>query len=151
LLFENPDVNFSNSEGRNAIEQLTAALLEQKDELGIADIRNMTKPFGIGAADEMEEARNLTGLRKIGALSRIKLIKNYYVSSEPELENHVTRMDLILEKDPFSHDSMMQLERVKKAVSSALPANLRDNTELYYIGATASISDLKNVTDKDQA
>ena len=74
----------------------------------------MTKPFGIGAADEMEKAKDLRGLAKLRAISRIKVIKNYYVSSEPELENHVTRMDLILEKDPFSHDSMMQLERVKK-------------------------------------
>ncbi|MFI4852575.1 MAG: MMPL family transporter [Gimesia chilikensis] len=151
LLFENPDINFSDAEGRDAIEKLTASLLDQKDELGIADIRNMTKPFGIGAADEMEKAKNLTGLKKIGALSRIKLIKNYYVSSEPELEHHVTRMDLILEKDPFSHDSMKQLERVKTAVNKGLPDKLKGNTDLYYIGATASISDLKNVTDQDQA
>ncbi|QDT77481.1 Membrane transport protein mmpL8 [Gimesia maris] len=151
LLFENPDVNFSDSKGREAIEKLTADLLKNKEELGIADIRNMTKPFGIGAADEMEKARDLRGLAKLRAISRIKVIKNYYVSSEPELENHVTRMDLILEKDPFSHDSMMQLERVKKAVSKSLPANLRTDTKLYYIGATASISDLKSVTDQDQA
>jgi putative drug exporter of the RND superfamily len=150
LLFQNPNINFSDPQGRVAIETLTDDLLKHKEELGIADIRNMTKPFGIGAADEMEKAKNLTGFKKIGALGRIKLIKNYYVSSEPNLENHVTRMDLILEKDPFSRDSMMQLERVKKAVSKSLPADLRDHTKLYYIGATASISDLKAVTDQDQ-
>ncbi|WP_339729547.1 MMPL family transporter [uncultured Gimesia sp.] len=151
LLFKNPNVNFSDSEGRIAIEELTDDLLKQKEELGIADIRNMTKPFGIGAADEMDKAKDLRGLAKIRAISRIRLIKNYYVSSEPDLENHVTRMDLILEKDPFSHDSMMQLERVKKAVKKSLPPELRENSELFYIGATASISDLKNVTDQDQA
>jgi len=106
-------------------------LLKHKEELGIADIRNMTKPFGIGAADEMDKAKDLRGLAKLRAISRIKLIKNYYVTSEPDLENHVTRMDLILEKDPFSRDSMMQLERVKTAVSKSLPEPLRDHTELF--------------------
>lgn len=151
LLFQNPDINFSDTQGREAIETLTADLLKHKEELGIADIRNMTKPFGIGAADEMDKAKDLRGLAKLKAISRIKLIKNYYVTSEPELENHVTRMDLILEKDPFSRDSMMQLERVKTAVSKSLPEPLRDHTQLFYIGATASISDLKAVTDQDQA
>jgi len=151
LLFQNPNVNFSDAQGREAIETLTADLLKHKEELGIADIRNMTKPFGIGAADEMDKAKDLRGLAKLRAISRIKLIKNYYVTSEPDLENHVTRMDLILEKDPFSRDSMMQLERVKTAVSKSLPEPLRDHTELFYIGATASISDLKAVTDQDQA
>ena len=151
LLFQNPNVNFSDAQGREAIETLTANLLKHKEELGIADIRNMTKPFGIGAADEMDKAKDLRGLAKLRAISRIKLIKNYYVTSEPDLENHVTRMDLILEKDPFSRDSMMQLERVKTAVSKSLPEPLRDHTELFYIGATASISDLKAVTDQDQA
>ena len=151
LLFKNPNIDFSDAEGREAIEELTDDLLEQKKELGIADIRNMTKPFGIGAADEMEKAKDLRGLAKIRAISRIRLIKDYYVSSEPHLEDQVTRMDLILEKDPFSHDSMKQLERVKKAVNKSLPPQLREDSELYYIGATASISDLKSVTDQDQA
>jgi len=131
LLFQNPNVNFSDAQGREAIETLTADLLKHKEELGIADIRNMTKPFGIGAADEMDKAKDLRGLAKLRAISRIKLIKNYYVTSEPDLENHVTRMDLILEKDPFSRDSMMQLERVKTAVSKSLPEPLRDHTELF--------------------
>ncbi|MCA9014680.1 MAG: MMPL family transporter, partial [Planctomycetaceae bacterium] len=97
LLFKNPQINFSDPQGRAAIEALTDDLLKQKEELGIADVRNMTKPFGIGAADEMDKAKDLRGLAKIRAISRIRLIKNYYVSSEPDLENHVTRMDLILE------------------------------------------------------
>ncbi|QDU08853.1 MMPL family transporter [Gimesia aquarii] len=151
LLFQNPNIDFSNSQGREAIETLTEALLSQKEALGIADIRNMIKPFGIDAEDEMEKAKDLRGLAKIKAISRIKVIKNYYVSLEPDLENHVTRMDLVLEKDPFSHDSMMQLERVKAAVSKSLPKDLRNDTKLFYIGATASISDLKEVTDEDQA
>jgi len=150
ILFQNPSINFSDSKGRKAFEILTDDLLKQKEELGIADIRNMIKPFGIDAVDEMEKAKDLRGLEKIRAISRIKLIKNYYISSEPDLKNHVTRMDLILEKDPFSHDSMMQLAHVKTALSKSLPENLRDNTKLFFIGATASISDLKAVTDHDQ-
>lgn len=151
LLFQNPNIDFSNSQGREAIETLTEALLSQKEALGIADIRNMIKPFGIDAEDEMEKAKDLRGMAKLKAISRIKVIKNYYVSLEPDLENHVTRMDLVLEKDPFSHDSMMQLDRVEAAVSKSLPKDLRNDTKLFYIGATASISDLKEVTDEDQA
>lgn len=155
ILFQNPKINFSDSKGRKAFEDLTEDLLKRKEELGIADIRNMIKPFGIDAVDEMEKAKDLRGLEKIRAISRIKLIKNYYISSETDLKNHVTRMDLILEKDPFSHDSMKQLEHLKTAISTAvnksLPEELRENTELFYLGATASISDLKAVTDQDQA
>ncbi|MFK7777724.1 MAG: MMPL family transporter [Gimesia sp.] len=150
ILFQNPDINFSDSQGRKAFEDLTDDLIKRKEELGIADIRNMIKPFGIDAEDEMEKAKSLRGLEKFRALSRIKLIKNYYISSEQDLKNHVTRMDLILEKDPFSHDSMKQLAHVKTAINDSLPEALRDNTKLYYIGATASISDLKAVTDQDQ-
>lgn len=171
LLFKNPNINFSGAEGRATIDKLTDDLLKQKDELGIADIRNISKPFGISASEEMKETKALRGLSKIRAIGRIALIKNYYVGSEPDdsvktsgtqtdetdaededdNKHHVTRMDLILEKDPFSHDSMKQLERVKQAVRKSLPPDVRDNSELFYIGATASISDLKNVTDQDQA
>jgi RND superfamily putative drug exporter len=84
------------------------------------------------------------------------------VSQSDGSKGHVARIDLISELDPFSRDSIAQLDNIQKAVKDLInqPASagadddralhLLAGSTLYFTGTTASIRDLKNVTDQDQ-
>ncbi len=59
-------------------------------------------------------------------------------------------MDLILEQSPFSHSSVDDLDRIERAVREALPADLREESSLYFAGTTASVRDLAAVMQRDR-
>lgn len=52
--------------------------------------------------------------------------------------------------DPFARDSIGQLTRLEDEIRSLLPVDIKGKTSLSVIGPTASIRDLKIVTDGDQ-
>jgi RND superfamily putative drug exporter len=84
----------------------------------------------------------------------------YYVSSVEGLANHVTRVDVVFEKDPFDRESIKQLNDLERALRSLLTEDadkdgaadlgLLAKSEFQFVGPTASIRDLKTVTDHDQ-
>ena len=91
-----------------------------------------------------------------------------YVSTTGSLAGEVIRIDLVLEVDPFTRDSIDTLNQAEEAVSAALEAvangddgeesdprreelaELAANTELITLGQTVSLRDLKKVTDGDR-
>jgi RND superfamily putative drug exporter len=70
------------------------------------------------------------------------------------MKGRVTRVDVVFEADPFDRASIQQLSDVEGAIHSVLQtdtalAALRD-ARIHFVGPTASIRDLKTVTDHDQ-
>jgi RND superfamily putative drug exporter len=191
-LVYNPELDF-NGDDYPVIESLIDSLSKEEKELGLADIRSAVNPLGL------DIEKTLTTSRK--AFIR-GVAKKRYISisdvDEAKFKDRVMRVDLVLEADPFSRDSIQQLAKVHKRFSELFKLNL-DNylkeklkdlqpdpqsdaaagdtglnpedreslkkelekakaaidtlpkeTEIYFLGTTASISDLKTVTDRDQ-
>jgi RND superfamily putative drug exporter len=143
VLVENAQVDFGTSDGRRAVRELVSRLKEVRDELQIEDILSITDPFGI---TERAQAH-------LGSMVRRRIIQrkanDYYVSDKPPLANRVARIDVVFRDDPFSRDSIRRLDRLEQYLQASLPPGLA-GSELYYIGPTASIRDLKVVTGRDQ-
>ncbi|MBI1914205.1 MAG: MMPL family transporter [Planctomycetes bacterium] len=149
VLLVNPHVDFRSPEGQALVRRVTDQLREQREELGLADIRTLTAPLGITKAAERslahldvpEEARK-EGTKR-AALER-------YVTDLGGRAKVGTRLDLILEQSPFSHFSVDDLDRIERAVREALPAELREDSALYCAGTTASVRDLAAVMQRDR-
>jgi RND superfamily putative drug exporter len=104
--------------------------------------------------------------------------KPYYVSQVPELAGHVARVDVVFEADPFDRESIQQYTAVETTIGATIKgmiaslegdlktaAGVQDDQAVEslreslaslrklrfnFVGPTASIRDLKTVTDHDQ-
>lgn len=145
VLLRNNKVDFSDeSTGIMWIDELTQSLSvpEKKTELQLADIRTVARP--LGGADRLLDM-------PAGGRRRVTMQKalEYYVSDD-QIAHHVTRLEMTAELDPFSRDSIFHLTRLEGEIRTLLPKQLQENTEILVSGPTASIRDLKAVTDQDQ-
>src|SRR5262249_16779674 len=150
VLLINPHVDFRHPEDRALVEQLTDRLREQRAELELADIRSLTAPLGITPAAERDfSGMNLS--RKDNPEKVEALALEHYTTDLGERGGVGTRLALIPEQSPFSHQSVAGLGRVEQAVRSALPTRLRQDAEIYFVGTTASVRDLADVMQRDRA
>ena len=128
---------------RSIVEQLTPQL----HRLGIADIRCQAHPLGLtDRAKDLDAGINRAVLRR--ALVR-RSWTMYSCITGPHAGT-VMQIDLISEQDPFQRDSIAQLDQVEEAVRAAVPSEYQAGLELYTLGPTASLRDLKLVTDHDR-
>jgi RND superfamily putative drug exporter len=135
VLLKNPKVDFLDpTTGLEALDALVEKLREQKDKLGIADIRSVVDPMG------WEHQVNPF---KRGAA------RLYYVSQTEQFKGKVARLDLVFDNDPFSRDAIRRLDDLQKAIHESLPPEVA-GSEVHLMGTTASMRDLKHVTDRDQ-
>ncbi len=119
------------------LQQLTTRLEENSERLGLHSIRSLSAPKG----------SRRHGRESIAASAgRRKLARDYYVSKQ---DSSVTRLDLIFRNDPFSQSSIDEFRRLRAELPALLPEELK-GARISLIGPTANISDLKDVTDRDQ-
>ena len=174
LLLENDSLDFDSTDGREFIEQLTGFLETRKGPLKLADVRSVTQPYGLSGGS------GLTGSRIERRIRRQRIRQHYVAElasgaatagdagDDPaEPDAWVTRVDVVFEEDPFSRDSIRQLSDLEAEVRGHIKASrpaidpeadseetdtelLGRRTRLLSIGSTASIRDLKDVTDSDQ-
>jgi RND superfamily putative drug exporter len=147
-LLINRDVDFGGPEGANLVRQITDRLNERRDDLGLAEIRSLTAPLGAASGINPFAGLNIPRETQREAVERAAL--DYYVTDLGERAKVGTRMDLILAQSPFSAQSIQDLDRIEEAVADALPESLRQNTQLYFAGMTASVRDLGVVTGHDR-
>jgi len=121
--------------GTHIVRELTNNLAKDRDQLGLHTVRSMTHPAGQN--DELGTAARIVA-RKLGR-------KLYSSSIDPS----VTRLELVFHSDPFARDSIEEFRRFRAQFSEYLPAEI-SNAEFAFLGATPSLSDLKDVTDRDQ-
>ena len=148
ILLHNNQIDFSqrgddDAGGLKLVHDLTVALGERKKELRLADIRSVSHPFG--GRDSIQDIKKPV-VRKVTLDKALE----HYVSRTGQLANHVTRLELTAELDPFARDSISHLTRMETEIRSLLPDSIKAGTEIRVTGSTASIRDLKSVTDRDQ-
>ncbi|HET6426534.1 MAG TPA: MMPL family transporter [Planctomycetaceae bacterium] len=147
VLLKSPKLDFSDENDEEAgipvIQELTTSLQGLKDELQLADIRSVSHP--LGGDQDLDSAGN-------AARRRVMMDRavGHYVGADEENGVHVTRLVLTSHVDPFARDSMNHLTRLESEIRQRLPEAVRASTNILTLGPTASIRDLKSVTDRDQ-
>ena len=130
------------------IGTLSEQLMSQKDQLRIADVRSVANPLGMSQkAEQFLSSGVAAGIAARAAL-RERALQHYVgqgTGGPP-----VTRLDIVLSVDPFSRQSIQVLDRIEDAIRRGLPEQLAGNSEIYPIGPTASVRDLKVVADHDR-
>ncbi len=147
VLLKSKVLDFSQEQGDDAgipvVQQLTASLNELREPLQLADIRSVSHP--LGGDEDLDSASN-AARRRVMAARAIE----HYVSRDDNERGEVTKLELTSEVDPFARNSMEHLGRLEQEIRHRLPADQQALTEVFVLGPTASIRDLKHVTDRDQ-
>ncbi|MDG1893847.1 MAG: MMPL family transporter [Fuerstiella sp.] len=116
------------------IVDFTENILAHGDELGIQAIRSLA---------------DATGGRDIGRIPaqviRMRAVKDFATEEYPT----ITRLDLISTRDPFTRSSIQEFHNVREEIPELLPESMSGAT-IHLAGETANLSDLKEVTDRDQ-
>ena len=150
VLLQNDKLDFSGLEdpaGNELVQKLTDELYERRDELQLADIRSVSRPYG--GDEQIDQILAKTKSRVERKVTRDRILE-HYVSQQEKVEGHVTRLELTATLDPFSRDSMQHLSKIQQEIGLLLKKNGGDGTNILVTGSTASIRDLKAVTDRDQ-
>ncbi len=142
VLLKNDKVDFHEVDAWEQLRIMAEGLYSDKEVLDIADIRFVAEPLGLNPTIQ-------EGLNVIARGVAKRKSQSHYVSDQGDFTGHVTRMDVIFRDDPFSRNSMERFDTFHDAIRSKLPAELKD-CELYFLGSTASIRDLKTITSADQ-
>jgi RND superfamily putative drug exporter len=148
VLLVNPNVDFKTQEGRALVEQLTDRLKEEKDSLGLVDVRSLTAPLGITRVAQNALAVLDLPTSVVQREMQQQALEQY-ASDFGERKKIGTRLDLILKDSPFARASIDNLKTLEQAVRDSLPAGLQE-AELYFMGATPSLFDLKAVVERDR-
>jgi len=152
ILVENQNADFhpnpaSDDEKRPGFEQVrdfVDSMYDHRDELGIVDIRSVAYPLGM--SDRVRSNLNFATKRVL-----LRRAQSRYVADKAGLDGKVTRIDVVFKNDPFSPDSIREFDHLKQAAPTFLSGPLRpEDTNLAFLGATASIRDLKTITGLDQ-
>jgi RND superfamily putative drug exporter len=130
----------------------------EEQPIGIEDVRSQYKPLGYNKKAN-EYLANLPA-RSRGA-KRVLSHRTYTGLSGPQA-GQVMRLDVVLAEDPFSRSAIQSLTRLETAIRNSIffdadspvpveaQARLRDSAEIFSLGTTAAIRDLKTVTDHDR-
>lgn len=146
-----PQVDFSDRKGRELVANLTNRLEERKKDLGLGDIRSLTAPLGVSHNSKEAMSKLNTNL-PAGATTEAaeNAALEHYVTDLGERAKVGTRIDLILAQSPFAHRSMRDLDRIQQVIKETLPPKIREESQLYCAGLTASVRDLEKVIQADR-
>lgn len=145
VLYE-PERDFLQTDGRGQIliAAITHDLARRQTDLEIADLRSWDRPLGLGWV-----ARQAIGA-PIAQLERGKQeAVRHYISHLGKFKGHVTRFELTMLKDPMSRAGIAWLDQIEHAFRLEL-ADEPHGGRLYFLGNTANMRDLRNVTTNDR-
>jgi RND superfamily putative drug exporter len=143
VLIEHPKIDFRSETGRAAVENMSRTLASLKN---IAEVRSISRPLG-------KPAEGIFG-RQVERVQR-PFVDPRYVSTSPAEStdlNHITRIDLVFQTDPFSDASLKALETVREVIRNAgLPGGTLEGLRIFGMaGSTSMVADLKVVTTNDE-
>lgn len=149
LVIEQPDVDFTASSGQHLVRELSDLLADHAEDLHIDDIRSVVRP--LGEHHEFEQAPERSGVlnRIMRRNAQRTGSAEYYVGGKDESGSHVTRIDLVLDGDPFSRHSIEKISHLQTFLNEHAPEKLREG-KFYLIGSTASIRDLQVIAGGDR-
>ena len=151
ILIQNDNIDFTQEGdetspgGLEIVRNLTESLYRRRKDLEVEDIRSVSHPYGgeESLSQILAEIRNPVR-RKV---TRDKTI-DHYVSRQGKIADHVTRLEVTATLDPFSRHSMEHMSQLQQDIKTQLEKY--PGTKILVTGSTASIRDLKTVTDRDQ-
>lgn len=128
-------------DARDAIWNLAIIL---SDMPGVKSVRSFSTPIGRPPGKSPYSAT-----RTIQQRSHIT--KALYVTQVPRLKHSVTRLEIVLDVDPFSIEATQTLSRIDNRLreESEQSGSFWSRTEFAYTGTTAAIRDLRDVTTSD--
>jgi putative drug exporter of the RND superfamily len=143
-----PGADFNEDEtSRAAVGELTAALYLD----GVRAVRSLSDPLGVTPPnDKGVSAFSWRGLRT-RFLRPHQGSKDVYVAQTPGLRGEATRLDIVLEDDPFSPAAARTLTAVDARLRELVeqPDSFWSGADFAYAGATAGVRDLQAVTQSD--
>lgn len=138
-------------------EAITNVLQEKLPSLDepdfrIADYRNQSVPLGTSTQAQTYLSELVsTNPRPLVAKNVLRNFKHRtYTSTNGPLAGQVMRMDFVLSSDPFQKIAIGKLADIEKVVLESIPQAFRSSTEIFTLGQTAGIRDLKEATDRDR-
>ena len=141
-----PGGGFDTKEGRQRIADLTRELYVE----GVSAVRSVADPLGKFPPGKRLRLFDRNSWMKMVASPHPQTQK-HYVATEGDYAGDVTRLDLILQFDPFSLEAEEVLKRVEQKLQT-----IRDdgdspwhNATFVYSGMSADLRDLKRVTQSD--
>ncbi|REJ87728.1 MAG: MMPL family transporter [Planctomycetota bacterium] len=145
VLLRAPNIDFTQSESIKLIDEWTGRLARRKDELGIAEIRSVAEPLGVGR----EVGSTTDGVLSLvqRRIARREAVERYVSSTA---DGRVTRLQLVLKNDPLSRESIQRFDEIRHAVHGELPARFQ-SADVRFAGATAGVRDLKAVAERDRS
>ena len=143
VLIEHPQLDFRSEKGRGVIESLSKQIAALPN---VQEVRSISRPLGINPESLRERFADQV---------RRPFVDPRYVATMPVEAadvNHITRIDLIFQSDPFSDRSLRSLNEVRRVVTAAAQpgAPLAGMTATGLAGSTAMVADLKQVTTQDE-
>ena len=142
ILLEDQSVEFNSVDGKKLVSNLTECMASASDTHGILDVRSVAYPLGLKGEREIKETVPFRIIRHRAAVA-------HYVADQGRWNGHVTKLDVIVDENPFSRSGFREFERLRELVHSCLPAEL-SQTRVHFLGATARILDLHTVDQRDQ-
>lgn len=146
VLVEHPSLNFRSEQGRAAIDAVSRTLMALPN---VAEVRSVSQPLG-------KPADPKAGLQqRLLDMTARPLADPRYVSvaaADPRDADHITRIDVVFQSDPFSDEGMTTLDRLRETVADAAKPGgaLAGATTIGTAGSTAMVDDLRDVTTRDQ-
>ena len=143
ILIEHPGIDFRSEPGRKIIETLSRRVAALPN---VQQVRSISRPLGDNP-DSWNE--------RLADQVRRPFVDPRYVATAPENPadlNHITRIDLIFQSDPFSDRSLRSLAEVRRVIAEAAAPGgpLAGMAATGLAGSTAMVADLKQVTTQDE-
>jgi RND superfamily putative drug exporter len=145
VVVRKPDGTFDTKEGREEVRTLNDQLYVD----GVTQVRSIADPLGDFPPDARVGLFRPEAWRQRAASHPRSM--EIFVATQGEFAGGVTRLDLILDCDPFSTRAEEVLERVEQKLNSIKgdPDSPWHETTFAFAGIAASIRDLKLVTQSD--
>ncbi len=140
VLIRHDDIDFHSRrslKGNRFIRELTKNLMADHERLGLHTVRSMAFPLG------WDRRHALSAAGRVAARAAGRRL--YTSDTDPS----VTYLDLVFLSDPFSRNSIDEFRRFRDQFPRYLPEEFAD-AQFAFLGVTPGLSDLKDVTDRDQ-
>lgn len=146
VLAYRPEGGLDTKEGEHDIARLTKTLY---DVAGVASVRSYAEP--LGDKPGMFNPLSQQGRRKMAA-KRHPRTQALYLSPAPEFAGRVTRLDVVLDDDPFSENATRTLNAIHAELEAQNenPESPWRGTQFDLVGTTAAKRDLQAVIESDQ-
>ncbi|MCD0459355.1 MMPL family transporter [Roseiconus lacunae] len=132
---------------RKEIDTLSKRLYQQP---GVVGVRTANDPLGDFPPDrEMGLLSSESWRRR--ALRQHRLAQNYFFSHNPDYQDRLARLDIIVDGDPFSIETAKLVSGIGKMLGEVGgdSDSVWQNSKFFFTGTTPSIIDLRSVTIAD--